>query len=176
MIFTEDEVLKKYEANKKVARDKLKEIEVYCKTKDPDFKALHGWVFEQTIQHCLRKELEARDVPSDFKEQEPFGSRARADLKIGKVCIEIKLKGLFSPTASEKYERYKKAAQEEDLQYVFVTGQETSEPYKKAISEKLGPENTFFLNENGAWAKFVDRLVKLLKPDIAQTQGSAPKG
>jgi hypothetical protein len=66
-----------YEGNLQQAKDKLAELEVFC-NHAPDFRGLGSWIFEQTIQFCLRKEIEARGIKAEFCEQIPLIRRAKA--------------------------------------------------------------------------------------------------
>jgi hypothetical protein len=159
-IYNEHRVLKLYESSRAAAIRKLAEIPVFCGN-EPSFTGLSGWVFEQTIQYCLRRELKARKVEVEIAEQEKLQPRIKADLIIGCAVIEIKQSGLYTRSAITKYEKYRKAANTRGLEYLFVTGGERYQPYRDGISKALGKENAFFLDTNGEWKRFISRLVQL---------------
>lgn len=96
----------KYESNLKIAKAALASLE-FCCSEEPSFQGLSGWVFEQTVQDCLRKQLNALGIRAEIQEQATLAGRARADLLIGSaVAIEIKAKGLFDKNAASRYCRY----------------------------------------------------------------------
>lgn len=161
-IYDKDQIDELYESNLTVAKQKLSEIKVFCGT-EPSFSGLNGWVFEQTIQYCLRKELEARKVRAEIKEQVKLKSRVKVDIGIGKVVIEIKQSGLFNSPDIDKYKRYRKFACDKGLEYLFVSGGESYQPYKDGVIKAIGQENAFFLDKDGEWERFISRLVRLVK-------------
>jgi hypothetical protein len=71
-IFTENKIYELYETNHRAAADKLKQIPVYCGN-EPSFTGLNGWVFEQTIQYCIKKELKAKRIKTETIEQAQLG-------------------------------------------------------------------------------------------------------
>lgn len=139
---------------------KLAEIPIF-RGNEPDFAGLRGWVFEQTIQYCLRRELKARKVKVEIGEQEKLQSRIKADLRIGCAVIEVKLSGFYTRSAITKYEEYRKAANALGLEYLFVTGSERYQLYRDGITKALGKRNAFFLDTSGEWKRFIDRVVQL---------------
>ena len=72
-VFTEDKIYELYEVNRGAAADKLKQISVYCGN-EPSFTGLNGWVFEQTIQYCIKKELKAKKIKTEIIEQAKLGA------------------------------------------------------------------------------------------------------
>ncbi len=161
-IYTKAKIEKLYRASFKSAINKLKEIPIFCGN-EPNFTGLGGWVFEQTIQYCLKRELKARKIKIDIAEQVNLKPRVKADLKIGNVVIEIKQSGLFDRSAIAKYAIYKQAANLLGMEYVFITLGERYEPYRIGIIKEIGDENSFFLDTDGDWARFVDRVTQLVK-------------
>jgi len=100
---------------------------------------------------------------SEIVKQVKLKARVKADLRIGNVAIEIKQSGLFSASDIAKYKRYRKVANDLGLGYLYVTGGERCQPYRDGISKVLGKENTFFLDTDGEWKRFICRLVCLFK-------------
>jgi hypothetical protein len=159
-IYTESQVNKLFDSNYSSVVHKLEELTVYCGT-EPAFGQLTGWVYEQTIQYCIRRELEARKVKAYIKEHVSLRGRAKADLKVNSVAIEIKHRGLFGSSDAAKYRDYKKAATANGWAYLFITGSESHRPYRTGITKALGRENVFFLDTKGDWKRFVRRLEEL---------------
>ena len=60
-VFYEKTIRELYERNLALAKAKLTELPVHC-GHVPNFGGLNGWVFEQTIQYCLQKEIEAEGI------------------------------------------------------------------------------------------------------------------
>jgi hypothetical protein len=162
--FTSDRIWRTYERNLSLAGRRLKGIPVYCGG-EPKFRGLSGWVFEQAIQHCIQRELRALGVRAAISEQFKFGSRAKADLQIGKVLVEIKLSGFFSREACAKYGGYRKAAARKGFSYLLFSGEETYQPNRKLARKVFGRGNTFFLDTTADWRRFIRRLVALLKKE-----------
>lgn len=160
--FDENAILTLFESNLKQAKTNLANLKVYC-GKEPSFAGLSGWVFEQTIQHCIRQELEAQDAAPTIAEQVSLGGRAKADLAVGNAAIEIKTSGLFELDAVRRYRKYRRAAQERGLRYIFLSRQETYRPYRDGIIKALGRSNVFYLNERGEWERFIALLIELMK-------------
>jgi hypothetical protein len=135
---------------------------VYCGTK-PAFGQLTGWVYEQTIQHCIRRELKAHKIKAEITEHDNLRGRAKADLKVNDVAIEIKHSGLFGSEDADKYKEYMEAASaKKGWRYLFVTRRESYAPYRTGIANALGTENVFFLDTEGDWKRFMHRLEELL--------------
>jgi hypothetical protein len=145
-------------SNLKQAKANLAKLKVYC-GKEPVFAGLSGWVFEQTIQHCIQRELEAQGAKPTMAEQVSLGGRVRADLSVGNVAIEIKLSGLYGLDGVRRYRQYRKAAEKKGFRYLFLTGGETYQPYRNGIIEALGRSNVFFLSDSGEWNRFVTVLI-----------------
>ena len=162
LLFDFGKIWEIYERNLQRARDGLAELEVYCKNRDPQFAGLGGWVFEQTIQFCLQKELEARCIQADFREQIPLVGRVKADLGVGNLAIEIKSAGLFSKEDAQRYGSYKKAAAEKGLDYLFLTLCESYGAYRDGIIAAVGADNVFFLDDPEDWGRFVARVASAM--------------
>jgi hypothetical protein len=160
--FDEKAILGQFESNLKTAKGSLASLE-FCCSEEPSFQGLSGWIFEQTVQDCLRKELKALGIRAEIQEQASLGGRAAVDLLIGSaVAIEIKAKGLFDRNAASRYCKYRVAAEERGYCYLYLTLQESYLPYRKAMLEALGQENTFFLDTPGDWSRLVKRAIQLL--------------
>ena len=160
-IYDEEQVLRLCESSRTAAIRALTKIRIFCGT-EPSFSGLGGWVFEQTVQYCLRKELNARRAQvATIAEQGKVGSRIRADLLVGRAAVEIKQSGLYSSSAIAKYGQYRRAANAQGLEYLFITGGERYQPYRDGITKALGKENVFFLDQNGDWKRFVARVIQL---------------
>src|SRR4051794_30471313 len=65
--YTETQVLHLFDQSLKEAAERLKGLTVCC-VDQPAFAGLSGWVFEQTIHYCIRRELEARQLPHLVKD------------------------------------------------------------------------------------------------------------
>lgn len=161
-VFNEAKVWALHTSTVRAAKRHLTQLRVYSGN-EPTFSGLSGWVFEQTIQYCIKRELRVANVRSEITEQVRFGSRAKADLRIGNVAVEIKLSGLFSKTDIAKYRKYKQAANSMGLEYLFVTGGESYQQYRDGIARVLGQENVFFLDTPNEWKRLIARLKRLLK-------------
>ncbi len=94
---------------------------------------------EQTVHYCIKQELQRLKLKAQIIEQVSLGSRVKVDLTVGNVvAVEIKRSGLFSPTAADKHGKYAKAAKQRGYEYLYVSGQETYEKYRKAVRGKVG--------------------------------------
>ena len=162
LLFDDAKIWEIYKRNLQQAKDKLAELEVFC-NHAPTFGGLGGWIFEQTIQFCLRQELEARRIKAEFREQIPLIRRAKADLGIGNLAIEIKSAGLFSKDDAPRYASYKVSAAAKGLDYLFFTSGESHEGYRKGIIEAVGIDNVFFLDDPKDWGRFVTRVAAAAK-------------
>ncbi len=165
--YDNERVSELHERSLEDASKALRNMEVFCGN-DCRIGGLSGWVFEQTVQYCLQRELRDRDLHPQMAEQYSLGGKAKADLAVWcvthhRVAIEIKLRGLFGPDEAERYRRYKEAANAKKLQYLYITKGETYRPYREGIQEALGVENTFFLDTEGDWERFVTRIVTHLQ-------------
>ena len=152
-----------HETALEAAKKKLCELSVYSPPREPRFTGLGGWVFEQTIQSCLECELKHRGIRTELREEISLGGRAKADLGIADLAIEIKSRGLFSRADVERYGGYKRKANELGLKYLFITREESYQPYRDGIEEALGRDNVFFLDKPGHWQRFVTRVVRAVK-------------
>ncbi len=161
LLFNEAKIWQTYKQNLQQAKDKLAELEVFC-NHAPRFAGLGGWIFEQTIQFCLRKELESLHIHVEFREQIPLIQRAKADLGVGNLAIEIKSAGLFGKHEAERYGEYKKAAAAKGLEYLFVTSGESCDSYRQGIITAVGLDNVFFLDDPKDWGRLVARVVTAL--------------
>jgi len=161
--FSEEQIRDLFKKNLGRAKKLLTKLPIFCGEKD-DFSGLHGWVFEKTIQYCIREELKTKGIRTNFQEEINLGGRSRVDLVVGKTAIEIKLRGLFSSNSIEKYRNCKTLAKKQGYNcYIYLTLGESYRPYREGIINVLGKENTFFLDEAGEWTRFIDQLIYSLK-------------
>jgi hypothetical protein len=172
--FTQSQVWKVYEDNLGSAEKALKRLQVFS-GRSPTFTGLTGWVFEQTIQYCLRSDLEARGLSFTIEEQAKLGARGKADLLLGRVAIEVKLSGLFSEAGIATYRKYSKLAHKARLDYLYITGGERYKHYRDGVASAVGPQNVFFLDTPREWNRFVNRVVALLKPNRRSRPRLGPK-
>ena len=96
--YNEDRIDRLHNQTLTKAKSKLSKINVFC-CRQPEFGAFNGWVFERTIEFCLRKELKARNIEADFEEGYKLEGRVKVDLAIANVLIEIKLGGIWGKPA-----------------------------------------------------------------------------
>ena len=157
------------EENLLKAKSKLGELPIYS-GKEPRIRGLNGWVFEQAVQYCLKKELAQHGLRPEVEEQVGIGGHAKADLRIGRLVIELKLKGLFGINV-DKYQKYRKHAEAKGLRYLFLSAQEKRPQYKQAIIKVLGRTNVFLLDQHGDWRRFVSEVVKELKTTKRTSRG-----
>lgn len=162
LCYNEGTLSELYQRNLEDAKALLSKLEVFCGN-DCNIGGLSGWVFEQTVQYCLRQELAALGLHPSITEQCGLGGKAKADLAVGCLAVEIKLKGLFGSDQVERYGRYRQAANGRGLQYLFITKEESHGPYWQGIQKTLGTESTFFLDVSGEWKRFVTRIVAELQ-------------
>ena len=165
MIYDETTVNDFYEKNLEEAKCLLKSLPCCCGV-HPAFSGLTGWVFEQTIQHCIQKELKELKLQADFDEQVTLIGRARVDLRVGTTAIEIKTSGLFSKDDIEKYKKYQAEAAVKGWRYVLLSIGETT--FRDGVIEALGKENVVLLYEregswkpnSGEWQRFMEMIVQ----------------
>jgi hypothetical protein len=165
-IYNGDSIWNLSEKNLAQAKKKLSQIKVFCGQK-PSFSGLSGWVYEQTVQHCIQRELKAIGIKADIQEQFPLVGRAKADLAVNSVAIEIKSRGLFgmSDEDFQRHRKYQKAAKAKGYNYVFVTSGENSQIYRQGIIRALGQKKVFFLDRDGDWSRLIRLLVLQKKSD-----------
>ena len=159
--FDEEAILGLFESNLKTAKASLASLG-FCCCKAPSFQGLSGWVFEQTVQDCLRKELKCLGIRAEIREQVSLGGRVKADLVVGPLAVEIKARGLFDRNAASRYRSYRVAAEGKGYSYLYLTLQESHLPYRSAILKAVGRRNTFFLDMPGDWSRLMKRVVQLL--------------
>jgi hypothetical protein len=158
MKYDENEVDKLYQENLSAARKILASLPV-AEGRQPTTKGLNGWVYEQTIRHCLCDELKELRLTPTIEEQVPLHGRTKVDMLVGKVAIEIKALGIFSNDA-RKYSGYRVRAEENGWSYFYVTRGESYSPYRFAMQSTFGEERAFFLDTPGDWERFVKEVLK----------------
>lgn len=156
VIFTEDSVTSLYQESLRAAEAALSSLSV-AEGRKPK-AGVSGWVFEQTIRHCLAQELEAKGVHLAMKEQEGLRGRAKVDLLVGAVAVELKVMGSFGPDDS-KYKEYRTSAESKGWAYFYLAGEESYAPYRQATQSVFDVDKAFFLDTPGDWARFVDAVI-----------------
>ncbi len=153
MKYNEDAINRLYSENLTEARQRLSSL-VVAEGRKPNVGGLNGWVYEQTICHCLSEELEKLGKHPTISEQVPLYGRAKVDLLIGNVAIEVKVAGFFGNEA-EKYSSFRIKAGDRQWTYYYLTGMETHKSYRLAAISAFGKEHAFFLDTKGDWQRFV---------------------
>jgi hypothetical protein len=148
---------------------KLKELtallmsEVYDFTNKP---SISGWVFEQVIYNCIKKELGNVDIQSQVKLLDEKGKPlpfVNIDLKVDNIFIELKAFGFIGKREDvfRKYNRYREKAEANGCQY-FILSLKDTENWRKATKKNL--ENVFFLDESKGWEQFIEALKRKREP------------
>jgi hypothetical protein len=158
MRYDEHEIERLYKENLSAAQQLLASLPV-AEGREPKTKGLNGWVYEQTIRHCLSQELIALGIFPSITEQVPLYGRVKIDLLVGRVAIEIKVGGSFGNDA-KKYSGYRTKVKQKGWVYCYLTCGETYRPYRLATEEAFGKERAFFLNTPGDWERFVKEVLK----------------
>lgn len=153
----EFDVCQLYERTLAEAKQRLRDLAVFC-GKDPAFSGLSGWIFEQTVQKCIRDSLAEAGVNLPIEEQVSLGGRSKADLSVGATAIELKTAGLFGINDIQKYAECQSKARVLGMHFVFLSRSESYAPYRVGIGDALGAENVFFLDEPGSWERFITTL------------------
>ncbi len=163
LFFNEYKIGELFNSNLSEAKELLSSLDIFCGN-DINIKGLNGWVFEQTVQYCIRKELELLKIQAKYSEQEKIHKRgASVDLVINNIAIEIKKSGLFCQADIAKYEKYKEYAIKQGFkEYLFISGVEEAKLYRAKMQEIIGLNNTFFLDIPNEWNRFMNRLIELL--------------
>jgi hypothetical protein len=160
MKYDKNEIEKLYQESLSAARQLLASLSV-AEGREPTIKGLNGWVYEQTIRHCLSKELMACGISPIMQEQVPLYGRAKIDLLVGRVAVEIKALGSFGDDA-RKYSKYRTKVEDKGWTYCYLTRSETHQPYRLAAEEAFGKERAFFLDiqDEDDWERFVREVLK----------------
>ena len=162
-LYASEEVDALYLRSLSQAKKALSRLTV-CSENELKSKGLSGWVFEQTIQFCLRKELTHLGLKPEVEEQVKLGNRAVGDLRVGRAVVEIKKSGLFSPDGAKRYRKHRRYAEELGCKYLFFTGVESHRPYRDAICEAIGRKHVYFLEDGTSeWVRFVKVVARLSK-------------
>ena len=177
MIYTNKDILDSYNKNLIDAQNQLKLLKIRANTSTPNFTALGGWVFEETICNCLSSEL--NEISSTILEElqifEQFklssfkaGSKGVTDFKISRgnnhILLEVKSSGLHATKNFDTYKVYNDIIKAQvGCEYLFINGYETSKHYKQKTQNIFGVDNAFFLDsDDDAWEKFVQRVKDIL--------------
>lgn len=162
MKYDEDHVEKLYQENLSAARQLLASLPV-AEGRQPTTKGLNGWVYEQTIRHCLCEELKELGMAPTIEEQVSLHGRTKVDLLVGTIAIEIKALGIFG-NDSRKYSEYQVKAEENGWSYFYLTRSESYRPYRVSMLSTFGEEKAFFLDTEGDWERFISEIIKKLTP------------
>jgi hypothetical protein len=149
-----------YERNLRAAKRVLRNIPAFCGD-DAQDKTLSGWVYEKTVQYCLRRELRAAGLELSISEQVSLLKRSRFDLQVGKVLVEVKKSGLYNKDSLKRYRDYRRLAKSHGLHYLYLSGEEAHKPYRVGAAAVFGAKNIFILDRNAEWSRFVRRLIFL---------------
>lgn len=160
MKYDEQEVERLYQENLSGARQLLASLPV-AEGRQPTTKGLNGWVYEQTVRHCLCEELKELGLAPTIEEQVRLYGRTKVDLLVGKVAIEIKALGIFGNDA-RKYSGYRAKAEENGWIYFYLTRGESYRPYRISMQSTFGEARAFFLDTEGDWERFVSEIIRNL--------------
>lgn len=157
MRFTETAIITLYEESLAEAQGRLSLLAV-AEGRRPSASGLNGWVFEQTIRYCLSQELDAAGLHLPIQEQVPLSGRARIAMLVGKVAIELKVRGSFG-TGDSKYDDFRLAVEKRGWGYFYLTLQEGYAPYRQSTKSTFGADRAFFLDTHGDWTRFLDAVI-----------------
>ena len=110
MKYDEDTIERQYDENLTEAQQRLSSLPM-ADGRKPNIGGLNGWVYEQTIRHCLSEELMKFRQSPIIKEQVSLYGRVKIDLLIGNIAIEVKGAGSFG-AGDRKYSSYRAKAEE----------------------------------------------------------------
>ena len=153
MKYNEDAINRLYDENLTEAQQRLSSLPV-AEGRKPNIGGLNGWVYEQTIRHCLSEELMKFGQYPTIKEQVSLGGRVKIDLLIGNIAIEVKGAGSFGDD-DRKYSSYRAKVEGKGWIYYYVTRVENHKPYRLATISAFGNQHAFFLDTKGDWQRFV---------------------
>jgi hypothetical protein len=177
VLYTNKDILNSYDKNLLEAQNELKLLKFRATITTPNFIALDGWVFEETICNCLSKELNnlSSTILEELQISEQFklssfkaGSKGVTDFKISKgdkhILLEVKSSGLHATKNFDTYKVYHDIIKAQvGCEYLFINGYETSKHYKQKTQNIFGIDNSFFLDsDDDAWKKFVQRVNDIL--------------
>jgi hypothetical protein len=162
MKYDEIEIETLYQENLSIVRQLLASLPV-AEGRQPTTKGLNGWVYEQTIRHCLCEELKELRLTPSIDEQVRLYGRTKVDLLVGKVAIEIKALGIFGNDA-RKYSGYRAKAEVNGWNYFYLTRGESYRPYRVSMQSTFGKERAFFLDTEGDWERFVSEIISNFDP------------
>jgi hypothetical protein len=146
-----------YQVNLSSARQLLGAL-VVAEGREPKAKGLNGWVYEQTVRYCLSQELEVLGITPVIKDQVSLCGRAKIDLLVGRVAVEIKALGSFGDDA-RKYSGYRTKVEARGWVYLYLTRSETYRPYRMAAESAFGKNRAFFLDTEGHWERFISEII-----------------
>jgi hypothetical protein len=173
MIYNESSVQRVYKMNAREAKKQLMQLPVYSGPAyygyEPEVPGLIGWVFEQTIQHCIRRELEKMSLSAEIEEQVNITESVKIALQIGKIAIEIKPNVLSSQDDIDKCKNDQAQANQRGWRYILLSSGEAT--FRTGIIEALGKDNVILLENyddgewkpnEGEWTRFIGIIVDSL--------------
>jgi len=166
MKYDENAIESLYQQNLITARQQLASLPV-AEGREPNIKGLNGWVYEQTIHYCLCQELQSHGLTPKVDEQVTLFGRAKIDLMVDRVAIEIKALGSFG-NDTKKYNKYRAKVEEKGWRYFYLTRSETYNPYRSEVVSTFGKERAFFLDTKGDWARFVKEVERYCNESKSQ--------
>jgi hypothetical protein len=158
MKYDEHDIENLYQENLSAAWQMLASLPV-AEGRQPTTQGLNGWIYEQTVRHCLSQEFSELEVAPAIEEQVPLHGRVKVDILVGRAAIEIKALGIFGKDA-QKYSGYRVKAEEKGWSYLYLTRGESYNPYRMAMQYIFGEERAFFLDSSGDWERFVKEVIK----------------
>lgn len=173
MIYDENTVENLFQKSLRDAKRALRRLDVHS-GREPSFSGLSGWVYEQTIRHCILHELKERGVVAEpVLEQQALGGKKKVDLLIGNTAIEIKTSGLFGHHEIDRYKTYQSLAAAIGYRYLLLSRGETT--YRTGLLKALGKDNVILLDEEGgAWRRLIGIVASGLK--LKRRLTARPKG
>jgi hypothetical protein len=176
MLFNNLKVKETFDDNLIQASNALKKLDFCSSThtsEELNFKGLVGWVFEETIFNCLKKELNSLNLRHQLRVQFNLStlavsgkkSKGKADLYLHtekqNYLIELKHTGVFGLSDCDKYRKYREIINNNGYKYLYLTKGESYEKFVNECKNIFDSENAFFLDKDGDWEKFI----KLIKKD-----------
>lgn len=156
-----EQIENRYEAALAEALKLLGSLEIAQGPPKHKILGLNGWIFEQTLRCVVEEELKREKIQYYIREQETIEGRAKVDLIINRVAIEIKLSGFYS-NVEEKYVRFRQRLEERGLIYFYVTLYEEYERNFEVAKRVFGANRAFILIKPGDWERFTRELIDRL--------------
>jgi len=156
MKYSEDAINRLYDDSLAEAQRRLSSLPV-AEGRKPVIGGLNGWIYEQTIRHCLSEELRALGLSPTIQGQVTLEGRVKIDLLIGRMAVEVKAAGSFGDQ-DKKYSAYRVKVEAKGWTYCYVTRGESHKPYRLATMSIFGKQHAFFLDTKGDWERFAREI------------------